>query len=254
MKGKLFIFTILSVMAVMVLAVSASAGNGNPPNGQGGNPPSGPGNICKPGYHGEPAGSNNCVHNGDGAGNCDQNQSDNTGHGAGNGGNDYGDGHKGDKCEGPKPPPECKGDKCHPQPPPVTPPATTEPCPYPPSGKDGNVPPNGNTNDDCIPPVPTSPVTPVTPLETPCPAGTTRNDQLSRPGLLVCMQLVPGPERVVERTVTKTVFGKPKCPKGTKLVKRGPGFVSCTRTVVKNHIKTVVKVRVVKAAKPAYTK
>jgi hypothetical protein len=74
--------------------------------------------------------------------------------------------------------------------------------------------------------------------------------------MVVCQ--TPGPERVVEkvveRTVTKKVFGKPKCPKSFKKAKSGKGWVACTRTVVKNHVKTVVKVRVVKTAKPAYTR
>jgi len=88
-----------------VLAGAALADKGNPPNGKGGNPPSGPGNVCDPGYHGVPAGSGHCVHNGDGAGNCDQNQSGNTGNGAGNGGNDYGNGNKQGCDEQPAPQP-----------------------------------------------------------------------------------------------------------------------------------------------------
>jgi hypothetical protein len=136
-----------------------------------------------------------------------------------------------------------------PPPPPVTPPPAPNPCPYPPSGKDGQP-----GNDDCKPPTPVTPTTPVVPLETTCPTGTTKNDQLSKPGLLVCDHTVPGPERVVVNTVTKTVYGHPKCPSHFKMTKRGKGFVACTRTVVKNHVKTVVKVRVVKASKPAYTR
>jgi hypothetical protein len=135
------------LLAMFAFAVpsTALAGNnsGNQPNGSGGNPPSGPGNVCQPGYHGEPAGSNHCVHNGNGAGNCDQNQSDNTGSGAGNGGNDYGNGHKpGCSDHGGKPP--CKED-CNPQSKPCpkpTPPPTC-PCPTPQPGQQGPTGPQG---------------------------------------------------------------------------------------------------------------
>ena len=227
MRGKLFIFTVLAAMAVMVLAVSASAGNGSstPPGWD----PCGHGATnkpCRPDP--QPDNGKDCEHHGN--------------HG----------GVNEDHCKGENPPPpECKYDKCHPQPPPVTPPVTppptAQPCPYPLSGKDGQP-----GNNDCIPPVPASPTTPVTPLQKQCPAGYTQ-DAGSASDMLLCTRTVTV-EKVVERFVTKTVFGKPKCPKGTKLMKRGPGSVTCLRTKIENKVKYVTRVRVVQKPKPAYTK
>lgn len=64
----------------------------------------------------------------------------------------------------------------------------------------------------------------------------------------------PGPERIVEKTVT--VYGKAVCPKGYKTAKGGPGAVLCTKTItnIRTKIKTITKVRVVRASKPAYTR
>src|SRR5262249_60444722 len=85
-------------------------------NGNGGKPKGGS-NICQPSFHDE---GGTCVHNGDAAGNCGQNQSGDTGDGngsnRGNGG-DKGYGN-GDGCGTPAPPPPTS-------PPPTTPPPTT---------------------------------------------------------------------------------------------------------------------------------
>lgn len=223
------------MLAATALAGASTGHNpGNPPNGTGGNPPSGPGNVCQPGYHGEPAGTNNCVHNGNGAGNCDQNQSENTGHGAGNGGNDYGNGHK-PGCEQHNPPPPPQG-KC-------------------PAGYSQDA---GSTSGMllCTRTITnTNTVTMLGPTQTKtvygnpqCPSGTTETSRGQ--GYVVCE--VPGPTQTIIKT--KVVYGHPECPARFKQSRRGKGFVACTRTVVRNHVRTVIKVRVVKAPKPAYTK
>src|SRR5262245_60655502 len=116
-----FITAVLTgvVLSLGVFASMASAGNGN----GNGSMPKGGTNTCQPGYH-EAGGT--CVHNGDGGGNCGQNQSGDMGNGngsnQGNGG-DKGYGHRpgcGDTPASPPPPPVTT--------PPVTPPVTTPPA------------------------------------------------------------------------------------------------------------------------------
>ena len=73
---KKFVTTLLMgvVLSLGAFASMASAGNGN---GNGGMDKGGT-NTCQPGFH--DAGGT-CVHNGDGGGNCGQNQSGDTGNG-----------------------------------------------------------------------------------------------------------------------------------------------------------------------------
>jgi hypothetical protein len=232
MKGKLLIFSILSAFAVMAFAVTASAGNS--PSTPPGWDPCSHGNTnkpCRPDP--QPDNGKDCEHHGN--------------HG----------GVNEDHCKGETPPPpECKGDECHPQPPPQG------HCPEGYSEDSGSTPKvllctrtvtvtNTVTNTVEVP-GPTQTVVQTVYGNPQCPAGTTETSRGQ--GMVVCQ--TPGPERVIEKVVEKTriVYGHPKCPAHFKMTKRGKGFVACTRTVVKNHIKTVVKVRVVTKPKPAYTK
>ena len=75
---RYLIITILTALVVALGAAVAVASNGN------GGLPRGGDNPCPPSYHAE---GDACVHNGDGGGNCGQNQSDN--------GGDHGYGHEG---------------------------------------------------------------------------------------------------------------------------------------------------------------
>jgi LPXTG-motif cell wall-anchored protein len=71
---------VLVALALVLAGIGASAALAD--NGNGHSPPGGD-NPCPPSYHAE---GDTCVHNGDGGGNCGQNQSDNGGdHGYGNG-------------------------------------------------------------------------------------------------------------------------------------------------------------------------
>ena len=201
---------LLAGMSVSAAAASLS-NNGNPPNGAGGNPPSGPGNICQPGYHGEPAGSNNCVHNGDGAGNCDQNQSANTGKGAGNGGNDYGNGHK----------PGCGSATPPPPPPPPPPPGQ---CP-------AGTTQIGTNPLVCLKTITNTVTNTVTQTVTvygspACPVGTTQTG--SGQGYVVC------------NTTTTITPPAGVCPSGYDTV-TGSNPVQCIKTVTKTVTKVVVK-------------
>jgi hypothetical protein len=141
-RGIVAVHVVIAVIAaVMLVGAGTALAGGNHGNGQG--PPSGPGNICPPSYHGVPAGSTNCVHNGDGGGNCGQNQSGNTGNGAGNGGNDQGYGHK-PGCVGPPPSHGCDYDHSCPPPGPQCPPGPTgQPGPQGPPGPVGPPGPTG---------------------------------------------------------------------------------------------------------------
>jgi hypothetical protein len=76
------------VLSLGIFASVAAAANGNG-NGNGGMDKGGT-NTCQPGFH-DQAGT--CVHNGDAAGNCGQNQSGDTGNG--NGSNQGSGGDKG---------------------------------------------------------------------------------------------------------------------------------------------------------------
>jgi hypothetical protein len=99
MKHLRYIVLALALVVTGYLCTAATASKPPAPPGHTttnpNGPPTGPGNVCPPGQHGEPPGSSNCVPNGNGVGNCDQNQSGDHG----NGGNDRGDG-KGDGCSG----------------------------------------------------------------------------------------------------------------------------------------------------------
>jgi hypothetical protein len=178
---KLLLLPVLAIMAFSGSAVAGLAGNGNGPQG--------PGNHdCRPSTHWN---GQECVHNGDGGGNCGQNQ------GYGNGGNDNGYGNKGDceettttvvydKCkniqgvqsEVPEGYTRNSDGYCFPVEttitvtvPTVTAPPTVCPDGLPPNaGKDGK--PSHNPNDDCdhtpvTPPVTTVETTPPTTTTTP---------------------------------------------------------------------------------------
>jgi len=130
------------------------------------------------------------------------------------------------------------------------------PDPQPDNGKDcehhGK---KGGVNEDHCGPAhpPTSPpvsTMPSSPKQ--CPAGYTQ-DAGSTSDMLLCTRTVTI-EKVVVHAVTKTVYGKPKCPKGFKSLKSKPGTALCVKTKVKNKVKYITKVRVVKAPQPAYTK
>lgn len=130
---RYLIITILTALVVALGAAVAVASNGN------GGLPRGGDNPCPPSYHAE---GDACVHNGDGGGNCGQNQSDN--------GGDHGYGHEGQCGEETETTPT---DTTPTTPePPVTPPHD---CVYTGAGKDGQ-----EGNDDCAPLEQPSPATP----------------------------------------------------------------------------------------------
>lgn len=163
---------LIAIVAALVVALGATAALAS--NGNGQQPPGGD-NPCPPSYHAE---GDQCVHNGDGGGNCGQNQSDN--------GGDHGYGNQ-EGCGEENPPPE---------PPPVTPPTppVTPPsvCTFVGADKDGGVDAFGGTNDDCAP-FPAPPV--VTPATTPvCPVVTVTK---------TVTKVVP---KIVYRVKTKVVY------------------------------------------------
>src|SRR5262245_12712554 len=110
MKKFLSSLLMALVVALGIFASVAAAADGTR-NGNGRMPKGGT-NTCQPAYHDE---GGMCVHNGDAAGNCGQNQSGDTGNG--NGSNQ---GNGGDKGYG------NRGD-CNTDPPPATPPAAPPP-------------------------------------------------------------------------------------------------------------------------------
>jgi hypothetical protein len=149
MKRATLILGAILPLVVGLLAAAALAGNGN---GNGQKPPGGD-NPCPPSYHAE---GDQCVHNGDGGGNCGQNQSDN--------GGDHGYGHE--EC-GEETPTETTPTETTPT---ETTPTTPEPPVEPPThcvpvnaDKDGGHDAYGGTNDDCAPAPPVDPTSPVEP-------------------------------------------------------------------------------------------
>jgi len=115
---------VLGVCPTAAVAASGHQGGGSNDPGTGGKH----GQDCAPGYHDTANGS--CEHNGDGGGNCGDNQSGND-NGLGNNGNDNGFGHKGDQCDpssAPSGPPSSPGPPpSHPSPP-ATPNGPTTPA------------------------------------------------------------------------------------------------------------------------------